>query len=168
MTDQHHYDVTVTWTGNTGTGTSDYRAYSRSFDLDADGKHTIAGSSDPVFRGDADRWNPEELFLGSLSACHKLWYVHLASVSGIVVSSYSDHAEGIMRTEPGSDGGRFVSVTLHPIVTLESGEPSLAQALHAEAHKRCFIANSVNFPIVIESAITTAAGATAELVRHGS
>ena len=150
MTD-HHYTVTVTWTGNTGPGTADYLAYNRSFELEADGKHAIAGSSDPVFRGDPGRWNPEQLLVGSLAACHKLWFLHLAAVSGIVVREYVDHAEGTMRTTPGADTGRFERVTLHPEVTISpDSDPALAESLHAEARRRCFIANSVNFPVRCE------------------
>ena len=151
MNDLHHYTTTVTWTGNLGPGTADYLAYNRSFELDADGKHSIAGSSDPVFRGDSGRWNPEQLLVGSLSACHKLWFLHLAAVSGVVVTEYVDRAEGVMRTTPGAETGRFEIVTLHPEVTISpDSDPGLAEVLHAEAHRRCFIANSVNFPVHIE------------------
>lgn len=151
MNDLHHYHVTVTWTGNTGTGTSGYNDYSRSFDLEAAGPQVIAGSSDPVFRGDRERWNPEQLLVGSLSGCHKLWFLHLAAVAGVVVTSYVDHAEGTMRTVPGAETGRFESVTLRPIVTVTAGSNAdLVAGLHEDAHRRCFIANSVNFPVRCE------------------
>ncbi len=151
MKDLHTYNVTVTWTGNTGEGTTGYADYSRAFELEADGKHGIAGSSDAVFRGDAGRWNPEQLLVGSLSACHKLWFLHLAAVAGVVVTAYVDHAEGVMRTAPAGATGQFELVTLRPevVVTAES-EVGLVGALHAEAHRRCFIANSVNFPVRCE------------------
>ena len=68
----HRYSVQVRWTGNLGAGTASFRSYDRSHDISADGKPTIAGSSDPAFRGDAARWNPEELMVASLAACHKL------------------------------------------------------------------------------------------------
>jgi organic hydroperoxide reductase OsmC/OhrA len=97
MADLHEYKVTVTWTGNTGSGTSAYNEYSRGFELEAEGKHGIAGSSDPAFRGDDGRWNPEQLLVGALSSCHKLWFLHLAAVAGVVVTAYVDHAEGTMR-----------------------------------------------------------------------
>ena len=85
MTKQHTYNVTVEWTGNEGQGTSEYRAYSRNHLISADGKPSVDGSSDPSFRGDAARWNPEELLVASVSACHKLWYLHLCSDNGVVV-----------------------------------------------------------------------------------
>lgn len=151
MTDLHHYTVTVTWTGNTGPGTVAYNAYSRAFELEAEGKHSIAGSSDPTFRGDEGRWNPEQLLIGSLSACHKLWFLHLASVSGLVVTAYVDHAVGTMRTTPGAESGQFELVTLRPEVTLAPGsDASQVPALHEDAHRRCFVANSVNFPVRCE------------------
>lgn len=151
MKDLHRYTVSVTWTGNTGVGTADYAAYRRDFELEAEGKHAIAGSSDPVFRGDDGRWNPEQMLVGSLSACHKLWFLHLAAVSGVVVTEYVDHAEGTMRTTPGAETGRFELVVLRPEVTVAAGsDAGLAEALHTEAHRRCFIANSVNFPVRCE------------------
>lgn len=154
MNDLHHYHVTVTWTGNTGAGTTGYNDYSRSFDLEAVGPQIIAGSSDAVFRGERERWNPEQLLVGSLAACHKLWFLHLAAVAGVVVTSYIDHAEGTMRTAPGAETGRFESVTLRPIVTVTAdSNANLIPALHEDAHRRCFIANSVNFPVRCEGIV---------------
>ena len=107
----HRYSTQVRWTGNRGTGTSGYGAYGRAHEISVAGKPTIAGSSDPAFRGDENRWNPGEMFLASLSACHQLWYLHLCSRDGIVVTAYEDHAAGEMsETEDGA--GRFVAVTL--------------------------------------------------------
>jgi organic hydroperoxide reductase OsmC/OhrA len=151
---EHHYQVRVTWTGNQGTGTVSYRGYSRAHEIQAPGKPTIEGSSDPSFRGDPARWNPEELLLASLSACHKLWYLGLCAEAGIVVVEYADHAEGTMLEE--SDGaGQFTSVTLKPKVVLAPGaDIEKAQALHRVAHEKCFIARSVNFAVGHEAQIT--------------
>ena len=95
-TREHRYAVSLTWTGNLGSGTSGYREYSRDYEIGADGKPAIQGSADPAFRGDRSRWNPEELLVASLSACHKLWYLHLAAEAGIIVTAYVDRAEGVM------------------------------------------------------------------------
>lgn len=147
MSRQHRYAVTVDWTGNRGSGTSDYRAYDRAHEIRAEGKPPVPGSSDPAFRGDPARWNPEDLLVGSLSSCHMLWYLHLCAVAGIVVTGYVDRAEGVME-EGGDGGGRFVQVTLMPTVTVRPGaDLETARALHHEAHAKCFIANSVNFPV---------------------
>ncbi len=144
---EHTYVVTVTWTGNRGTGTSAYRGYARAHDLSAPGKPTIPGSSDPAFQGDRTRYNPEELLVASISSCHMLWYLHLCSAEGILVQSYEDIAEGVMTERP-DGGGAFVEVLLAPEITLNPGANlDRARALHADAHRKCFIANSVNFPI---------------------
>ena len=157
MIKQHTYNVTVEWTGNEGQGTSEYRAYSRNHLISADGKPSVDGSSDPSFRGDAARWNPEELLVASVSACHKLWYLHLCSDNGVVVLSYRDNAEGTM-IETKDMSGRFVDVCLHPRVVISSDSPpDKARNLHAAAHKLCFIANSVNFHVRHEAEITIAA-----------
>jgi organic hydroperoxide reductase OsmC/OhrA len=155
-TREHRYVVSLTWSGNLGSGTSGYRDYSRSYEIGADGKPTIQGSADPAFRGDRSRWNPEELLIASLSACHKLSYLYLAAEAGIIVTGYTDRAEGVMEVGR-DDAGRFKSVVLHPIVTVTAGsDAERARTLHKPAHEMCFIANSVNFPVGCEPEIVVA------------
>lgn len=152
----HHYRTTTTWTGNRGSGTLDYRAYTRNHLIAGEGKgHQIEGSSDPAFRGDKTRYNPEELFLSSISACHMLWYLHLATVNDIVVLEYEDHAVGTMEEEA-DGGGRFTSVTLKPKVKIAGPQVQRALELHEEAGKKCFIANSIRVAIAYEGEVTTA------------
>lgn len=151
----HTYTVTVTWTGNTGAGTASYRGYQRAHEVIVHGKPKIPASSDPAFRGDPARYNPEELLVASLSACHMLWYLHLCSDAGIVVQAYQDIAEGVM-IEGIDGGGRFKEVVLQPEVTLAPGaDLERARALHRDAHRKCFIANSVNFPVRHEPVFVT-------------
>lgn len=157
MNGEHNYLVSVDWTGNTGTGTSSYAAYSRDHVIQAAGKPDVPGSSDPAFRGDPARWNPEELLVASLSACHKLWYLHLCAVEGVTVLAYRDEAEGVM-VEDRERGGAFSRVTLRPQVTIRHGDDAeLAAELHGRAHHFCFIANSMNFPVLCEPRIIHAA-----------
>ncbi len=147
MHPNHHYKLTLKWTGNKGTGTSGYRAYDRNHEILIEGKTTLLGSADPSFHGDKTMHNPEDLLLASLSACHMMSYLHVCVKAGIVVTDYIDNATGIMVVN--ADGsGRFIEVTLNPIVTI-TDESQLAKAneLHQEANKLCFIANSVNFPV---------------------
>ncbi|MBB5081588.1 OsmC family protein [Nonomuraea endophytica] len=147
MAKTHHYEVEVTWTGNTGTGTSGYRDYKRDHDVSAPGKDVIAGSSDPAFRGDPARWNPEELQVAAVSQCHMLWFLHLCSAEGIVVTGYTDRPHGTMVESP-DGGGRFEEVVLRPEATLaDPTTAARALELHERAHQLCFIANSVNFKI---------------------
>jgi organic hydroperoxide reductase OsmC/OhrA len=154
---QHHYRVAVEWTGNRGTGTDGYRNYGREHVIRIDGKPDLAGSSDPAFRGDAVRHNPEDMLVAALSTCHMLSYLHIATAAGVVVTAYVDAAAGTLVTE--GNGGRMREVVLQPVVTITAAsDPAQAEAAHAAAHHACFIANSVNFPvrceprIVIESA----------------
>lgn len=151
---QHTYRTTLEWTGNKGMGTSDYRAYGRDHIVSAGEKPAIAGSSDPVFRGDPDRWNPEELLVAALSACHQLAYLHLCASNAIAVTGYRDDAQGVMVESP-DGGGRFARVVLRPRVTVGAEDDlSLAERLHHDAHERCFIASSVNFPVECEPSIS--------------
>lgn len=151
---EHTYRVEVVWTGNTGTGTANYHVYDRAHEVRVAGKPTIAGSSDPAFRGDPSRYNPEELLVAALSQCHLLWYLHLAATNDVVVTSYSDSPVGTMREN--SDGsGEFTEVVLRPTVTIsDSATEDLARSLHARAHEMCFIARSMNFPVRHEPEIT--------------
>ena len=147
MPRRHSYETHSTWTGDRGQGTADYRAYDRTYDTTSSGRPAIAGSSDPVFRGDHDRWNPELLLVAALSQCHMLTYLHRCAISGVVVTGYEDTAEGVM-VETDEGGGQFVDVVLRPVVTVaEPGMVERAQALHEDAAALCFIASSVNFPV---------------------
>jgi organic hydroperoxide reductase OsmC/OhrA len=150
MSKQHRYAVRVVWTGNRGSGTRDYRAYDRDHEVSDDGKTTIPASSDPSFRGDARRWNSEELLVATLSQCHMLWYLHLCAENGVVVTDYEDYPEGVM-VEERDGSGRFKEVTLRPKITARNPEAiERARELHHDAHRLCFIANSVNFPVATE------------------
>ena len=145
----HTYEVRIDWTGNDGEGTKTYRGYRRDHIITSEGKPQIQGSSDPRFRGDRARYNPEELLVASLSACHMLWYLHLCAASHVTVIDYRDAASGVL--EEGDDGeGQFVRVVLKPTVKISAGD-SRAQALdlHREAHRLCFIARSVRFAVDI-------------------
>lgn len=144
---QHNYTTTVKWTGNKGTGTSNYREFERSHIVSVDSKPDISCSSDPAFRGDKTKYNPEELLVASLSSCHMLWYLHLCSEAGVIVIDYIDNAIGTM-IETSNGGGRFTEVVLNPIVTVnESSMIEKANELHKKANALCFIANSVNFKV---------------------
>jgi organic hydroperoxide reductase OsmC/OhrA len=155
---QHRYETEVVWTGNLGTGTDSYRSYARSHEVIAPATTAppIPGSSDPAFRGDAARWNPEQLLLASLSQCHLLAYLHLCAVNGVTVTAYTDRATGTM-TETPDGSGHFTAATLRPAVEVAAPEMAAkAVALHGDAHHACFIANSVNFPVDHEPTVTVA------------
>ncbi len=155
-TRMHHYAVEVGWTGNRGSGTSSYAGYGRDHEISAAEKAAISGSSDPVFRGDKTRYNPEELLVGSASACHMLAYLHLCAVNGVVVLAYEDGATGEMEEVVGGSGA-FVKVDLHPRVTISStSDARIAEDLHEEAHRNCFIANSLKVPVITHSTISKA------------
>ncbi len=155
---KHHYKTFLEWTGNEGSGTESYRSYNRNHLVSVAGKqHEILGSSDPSFLGDKARYNPEELFLSSLSACHMLWYLHLCSTHKVIVTDYVDHAIGTME-EDETGSGRFIAVTLQPQVKVAHVVMvDKANELHEEANKMCFIANSCNFKIA-HSPVTTVSG----------
>ncbi len=144
----HEYQVEITWTGNSGKGTKDYKAYERDHIIRVNGKPEIAGTSEVSYFGNKTRYNPEEMLVASLSACHMLWFLHLCSVNHIVVTSYTDKATGNMQTTP-DGGGHFTEVILHPEITIAGMvEEEKMQQLQHQANKLCFIASSCNFPVV--------------------
>lgn len=150
MAKQHDYTSRILWTGNRGTGTSGYRAYERTWDIAIPGKPVVSCSNDPLLGGDPGKMNPEDLLLSALSACHMLWYLHLASDAGIVVLDYEDRPLGRGESLP-SGAGRFAEALLRPRAVLKAGaDLAKAEAIHHQIHEVCFIARSVNFPVRIE------------------
>jgi organic hydroperoxide reductase OsmC/OhrA len=146
----HHYKVGVEWTGNMGLGTENYEVYERSHTVQVEGKPLLECSSDTPFRGDAAKYNPEDFLVSSITTCHMLWYLHLCADNNVVVHSYTDIAEGVLEVATDKPG-HFSAVTLHPVVGVaEDWMLEKANELHAEAHKKCFIANSCNFAIDIK------------------
>jgi organic hydroperoxide reductase OsmC/OhrA len=153
MAKQHHYNALISWTGNTGAGTQSYGAYKRDFKISIDSKVDIECSSDPAFRGDKTKHNPEEMLLAAVSSCHMLFYLHLCADSGIVVVSYKDNASGIMQ-ETADGGGYFTEIILKPEIVITNGtQIALAESLHKKANQLCFIANSLNFKVKHEPLI---------------
>ncbi|RYE16711.1 MAG: OsmC family peroxiredoxin [Sphingobacteriales bacterium] len=153
MNGRHNYSLTIKWTGNTGTGTSGYRVYERSHVISVNNKPDIMGSSDPAFRGDTTKHNPEELLVASVSSCHLLWYLHVCAEAGVIIVDYFDNATGTME-ETANGSGHFTGITLNPVVTVaQSNMADKAKELHKKANKMCFIANSVNFPVKHDAVI---------------
>jgi organic hydroperoxide reductase OsmC/OhrA len=142
----HEYTAHLTWTGNQGAGTATYDGYGRSYRVTIDGKPELRMSADASFRGDATMYNPEDLFLASISGCHMLSYLALCARRGVSVIEYEDYSSGILRLEGG--GGSFEQVTIAPVVTIADGRhAALAAELHDRAAECCFIANSCRVPI---------------------
>ncbi len=157
MASEHHFAARLVWTGAAAGPTRSYQGYARAWRALVDGKPPLEGSADPVFRGDAARHNPEDLLVVALSACHMLTYLALCARAGIEVAAYEDQASGTMALKDGKL--RFVEVTLTPRVVIGAGDLERAQALHAQAHADCFIANSVNFPVHNRPTVVAASAA---------
>jgi len=156
MSKQHAYTSTVLWTGDRGQGTAEYRGYDRTWEVRTPGKPVIRCSNDPLLGGDPTKPNPEDLLLSSLSACHMLWYLHLACNAGIVVTAYEDEPIGVGQTSA-NGAGCFVRATLHPKIRVVPGtDLAKADAIHREIHRYCFIARSVNFPVECEATYSEA------------
>ncbi len=155
----HDYKAHLVWDGNLGTGTTSYTGYGRKYRLQIDGKPELTGSADPMFRGDANAYNPEDLFVAALSSCHLLSYLALCARMKINVVAYEDNASGTLLLRP-DGGGSFESVTLRPTVTIAPGsDEKRALELHDTAHDLCFIAASVKVPVNHEPQIRIAAAA---------
>lgn len=153
---EHRFESRLVWTGATKGPATNYETYSRECRADFPGKPSIKLTSAPAFRGDPTIADPEDLLVASLSACHFLSYVALCARNGVHVITYEDDAVGIMARVDRVI--KFTDVLLRPRVTIAAGsDPEKARALHERAHHDCFIANSVNFPVRNEPAISVAA-----------
>jgi organic hydroperoxide reductase OsmC/OhrA len=147
MSKQHPYSSTIIWTGDRGQGTAEYRGYDRVWEVRTPGKPVLQCSNDPLLGGDPSKPNPEDLLLSALSACHMLWYLHLACKAGIVVTGYQDEPVAVGETSA-NGAGRFVRATLRPTIRVRRGtDVASADVIHREIHQYCFIARSVNFPV---------------------
>ena len=147
MSNKHEYATRLIWNGNLGSGTSTYAGYSRDYTVAIEGKPVLRGSADPMFRGNADFHNPEDLFVTAISSCHMLSYLALCARNKISVLAYEDDAKGTLVLTP-DGGGHFEEVTLHPVVTIsDQSDESLAVSLHEKAHEQCYIASSCKVPI---------------------
>lgn len=161
----HQYSVDLGWTGAGDAGTATYTSYGRDHDLTSGGKPPLPGTSDPHFRGDPDRWSPEDLLVGALAQCHMLWFLHLAAAADVVVVGYADTASGTMRIESAGHG-QFTEVVLRPRVSVRHAtrrdgtavDDALLADLHRSAHEHCFIARSVNFTVRQEPAPVVVTG----------
>lgn len=126
-----------------------YKSYSRQYLVRSPGKPDFIGTAAPAYLGSHYHYNPEDLLVVSLSACHMLSYLALASQSKILVLSYEDSASGELHQE--NKITKFKSVTLRPVVKIsQDSDLEKAKLLHEKAHHICFIANSVNFPVTVE------------------
>lgn len=151
MAQEHDYTARVIWTGNRGEGTAHYKGYDRTWNIETPGKPVIHCSNDPLLGGDPNLHNPEDMLIAALSACHMLWFLHLASDAGIVVHAYQDDPLAVGETDA-NGASRFLRATLRPSISVPSGtDLKRANALHDEIHKTCFIARSVNFPVTYEA-----------------
>ncbi|HEU0133192.1 MAG TPA: OsmC family protein [Allosphingosinicella sp.] len=146
------YRATIDWRSDGG-----FREgrYSRAHSLSFDGGAVVRGSSSPNVvpapMSDPAGVDPEEALVASASACHMLWFLHLARDAGLDVAGYRDEARGTMGRD---ESGRMamVRIVLRPEIEFAGERPSAEalERLHHEAHERCFIANSLRTPIVVE------------------
>jgi len=152
MPAEHHYRADLTWTGADAGPTADYRTYSRAFSLRIPGKVDLDGSSDPHFVGDPTRHNPEDLLLAAVASCHLLSWLSLCARRGVRASAYRDTPEATLSWV--GDTYAITGMVLRPHVAIAAGDDRvLALALHDEAHRVCFIARSVNFPVRCEATL---------------
>lgn len=149
----HSYKLHINWTGNRGAGTYEYTAYDRKFTISAPEKEDILGSADPAFRGNKDRYNPEELLISSIASCHMLWYLHLAAANNVIVLDYQDDPSGTIEVKEFGLGS-FQEVTLRPkVVITANSDAKVALHLHEESHQKCIIADAFKCKINIEPSI---------------
>lgn len=142
----HHYQAVCTWRGSTGAG---YQAYDRSHELRAPpAAQTLAMSSDPAFRGDPQRLNPEQLLVMAAASCQMLSFLAIAARARLDVVEYEDHAEGFMPED--DQPTRITRIVLKPHIMLRgTADEARVHRLVEQAHHACYIANSLKSTIEI-------------------
>ncbi|HWA90170.1 MAG TPA: OsmC family protein [Rhizomicrobium sp.] len=145
----HH--ATIVWTRTSPDFT--YDTYNRAHEVRfKDGAIVVPASGAPAFKGDADRVDPEEAFVASLSACHMLTFLAICARKRITVEAYEDHAEGFL--EKGENGRLWMTrVILKPRVRFAAGatvDDATLSHIHHQSHEQCFIANSVKTDVAVE------------------
>ena len=134
--------------------------YSRAHTWTFDGGLSMPASSSPhvvpLPWSDASAVDPEEAFVAALSSCHMLWFLSVALENGFAVASYKDQAEGMMGK---NEQGRLAvtRVTLRPHVQFSGTnhpDSTELEAMHHQAHEKCFIANSVTTAITCEPSMS--------------
>lgn len=145
---QHEFSLRAEWAADAARP-HPHRGFSRDVVIQADGPGELLGSAATPFHGDASRWNPEELLLAALVECHILSYLYVAGQAEIEVTRLT--VRGELTLEAGVDGGQITAATLYPEVWVADAMLlPRAKELHEAAHRQCFIARSVNFPVRIE------------------
>src|ERR1035441_3468913 len=134
----HEDRINSRWTGNLGSGTSAYTAYSRAHECTGEGKSApIPGSSDPAFRGDPARYSPEELLVAAIANCHMLWVLRRCADARIGLRDYTDEAWGEM-VEHADGSGEMTRVVLRPRLRIaDAGRATEGAAVHDRAHAVC-------------------------------
>ena len=152
MSEEHIFECRLSWIGSEQGGTKTYESYSREYKVEFEGKAPLLGTAAPEFLGEATLHNPEDLLVAALTGCHCLSYLALCSRADITVVAYEDRARGTMRVV--DKVLRFTEVVLQPRVVVVAGcDLEMARRLHDKAHRQCFIAQSVNFPVKHEATI---------------
>jgi organic hydroperoxide reductase OsmC/OhrA len=154
LSKNHLYRTSLHWSAEGGEGTKTYKSFARTHRITA---KTKSGEDKPAIVATSafhslDHYNPDEMLLASLSSCHMLWYLHLCADNSVVVVDYRDEAELVLRLDAKGEG-KVERAMLRPRVRISSGDPDVARALHKDAHAKCFVANSVKFPVECEPEI---------------
>ena len=147
---EHYYAVTCRWDGSTGAG---YEVYTRDHAVTAPpAQAELRMSSDPAFRGDSKRLNPEQLLVMAASSCQLLSFLAVAARKRMDVVEYEDRAEGFM---PEDDKPiRVTRVVLRPRIVVKGAVDEAAVRKAVElGHEQCFIANSLKTTVSVEPEI---------------
>ena len=147
------HTATIAWRSTGGFADNEYsRRHTWRFDGGAEVLASASPDVVPLPRSDPAGVDPEEALAASAASCHMLWFLNLAQEAGLEVESYADEAVAEMgRVGPGKYA--ITRIALHPRIAFAGRQPDADELdrLHHEAHERCFIANTLNCEIVVES-----------------
>ncbi|MBP6813973.1 MAG: OsmC family protein [Burkholderiaceae bacterium] len=143
------FEGSLQWAGPSSGAAFSYDSFDRTTTIEFAGGARLQASAPAEFKGDDALCNPETLMLASLMQCHFLTFMAVASKSGATVLSYRDSGSGRLAMKDGRM--RYVEVILRPAVVLaDSAHMARLATFHDKAHANCFMANSVNFPVLVQ------------------
>ncbi|MCP9439764.1 MAG: OsmC family protein [Nitrospira sp.] len=134
------YQTTVRWTEQ------------RKGIISCAGKPDIEVATPPEFKGHANIWSPEDLFVASVNICLMTTFLAFAERAGLAFTSYESEAEGRLELVEGKF--QFTTITLKPMITVQSAaDVGTAKELIEKAEANCLVSNSIKTRVVVDPRI---------------
>ncbi|MGM0983405.1 MAG: OsmC family protein [Pseudomonadota bacterium] len=130
---------------------TDANTYSRNHCVTLNGDQQVDVSASVEFKGDPSCADPEQMLISAVSSCHMLFFLAIAEFQGYRVESYEDDPVGHLESS-NKKGLEITRIELSPRITFggdKMPDENAISRIHANAHKSCFIRNSITAEVTI-------------------